>query len=185
MVGVLVAGASLLVSGTLGGDEPPATLPTTSPVEAAPPPSAEDWYDLTAHEPVEAGTGLQFVPSISIGVGREPFPRGLRGAAGSSVAQPVNFGTWLVADRCTRLSVWIGKDAASAQRDGVGQFVISADEVEAASLQAGIADAPQHVEVDLSDVDRLTLLDVRAGRDADTAWGTPRVFCAAPPGRTR
>ncbi|MET9231580.1 NPCBM/NEW2 domain-containing protein [Lentzea sp. NPDC003310] len=182
---VLVVGVSLVVGGALNPDEAPATVLTTSAVEAAPPPSSEDWYDLTTYAPVEAGTGLEFVPSVSIGVGREPLSGGLRGTAGSSAAQPVNFGTWQTASRCTRLSVWVGKDAASSQRDGVGQFVIKADETEAATRQAGIDDAPQHVEVDISDVDRLTLLDVRAGRDAVNAWGTPRVFCAAPPGRTR
>lgn len=179
---VLVIGTSLLVSGVLSADEPAATVLTTS--QAAPPPPAEDWYDLTTYQAVESGDGHETVPSISIGVGKEPFSRGIRGSAVSPVAQPANFRTWSTAGRCTRLSVWIGKDAASSQADGVGQFVIRADEKDATTRQASIADAPQHVEVDISDVDRLTLLDVRTGRDAANAWGTPRVFCSAPPGRT-
>lgn len=180
---VVIGTTAVLVSGVLDGDEPP-VLPT-SPALAAPPPPVEDWYDLTTHEPVEAGSGHEAVPSIGIGVGREPFARGIRGGAVSSTAQPNNRGTWLTAGKCTRLSVWVGKDAASPGQEGVGQFVIRADDTEAATRQASIADAPQHVEVDLSDVDRLTLLDVRGSRDAANAWGAPRVFCAAPPGKTR
>ncbi|MGW6442965.1 NPCBM/NEW2 domain-containing protein [Lentzea sp. NPDC055074] len=183
LVIVLVVGTTVLVSGVLDGDEPAAAL-VTSPALAAPPSPVEDWYDLTTHATVEAGTGHEVVPSVSIGIGKEPFAHGLRGTSTSSPAQPNNSRTWLTAGRCTRLSVWVGKDAASAQQDGVGQFVIKADETEAATRQASIGDAPQHVEVDLSDVDRLTLLDVRASRDAVNAWGAPRVFCAAPPGRT-
>lgn len=80
--------------------------------------------------------------------------------------------------------MWTGKDAASSQADGVGQFVIRAGEKDATTRQASIADAPQHVEIDIPDVDRLTLLDVRTGRDAANARETPRVFCSAPPGRT-
>jgi hypothetical protein len=175
---VLVIGTSLLVSGVLNGDEPAATVLTTSP--AAPPPPVEDWYDLTAYQTVESGDGHETVPSISIGVGKEPFSHGIRGSAGSSA----NFRTWSTAGRCTRLSVWIGKDAASPQQDGIGQFVIKADEKEATTRQASIVDAPQHVEIDISAVTRLTLLDVRGGRDAHNAWGTPKVFCSAPPGRT-
>ncbi|WP_177320350.1 NPCBM/NEW2 domain-containing protein [Lentzea waywayandensis] len=178
---VLVIGTSVLVSGVLSGEEPAATVLTTAP--AAPPPPVEDWYDLTAYQTVESGDGHETVASISIGVGKEPFSRGIRGSAVSSATQPANFRTWSTAGRCTRLSVWIGKDAASPQAEGVGQFVIRADEADAVTRQAGIADAPQHVEIDISDVERLTLLDVRAGRDAANAWGTPRVFCAAPPGK--
>ncbi|MFJ5986492.1 NPCBM/NEW2 domain-containing protein [Lentzea sp. NPDC092896] len=178
---VLVVGTSVLVSGVLSGEEPAATVLTTAP--AAPPPPVEDWYDLTTYQTVESGAGHETLASISIGVGKEPFARAIRGSAGSSATQPANFRTWSTAGRCTRLSVWIGKDAASLQTEGVGQFVIRADEAEAVTRQASIDDAPQHVEVDISDVDRLTLLDVRAGRDAANAWGTPRVFCSAPPGK--
>lgn len=179
---VLVVGISLLVSGVLSGEEPAATVLTTSP--AAPPRPVEDWYDLTTYQTIESGAGHETLESISIGVGKEPFARGIRGSGGSSATQSANFRTWSTAGRCTRLSVWIGKDAASAQTEGVGQFVIRADKAEAVTRQASIADAPQHVEVDISDVDRLTLLDVRGGRDAANAWGTPRVFCSAPPGKS-
>ncbi|WP_439656938.1 NPCBM/NEW2 domain-containing protein [Lentzea sp. HUAS TT2] len=178
---VLVIGISVLVSGVLDGEEPPATVLTTS--LAAPPTPVEDWYDLTNYQTVESGDGHQTLASISIGVGKEPFTRGIRGSAGSTAAQPVNFRTWSVASRCTRLSVWIGKDADSTQTEGIGQFVIKADEAAAVTRQASIDDAPQHVEIDISDVDRLTLLDVRASRDAANAWGTPRVFCSAAPGK--
>ncbi|MDX3661476.1 NPCBM/NEW2 domain-containing protein [Streptomyces sp. ID05-26A] len=183
LVIVLIIGTTVVVSGVLDGDEPP-VLPTT-PALAAPPPPEENWYDLTTYETVETGGGHESVPSIGIGVGKEPFARGIRGGAVSSAAQPNNRATWVTAGKCTRLSVWVGKDAASSGQDGVGQFVVRADDKEAATRQAGIADAPQHVEVDLSDVDRLTLMDVRGSRDAANAWGTPRVFCTAPPGKTR
>jgi len=81
--------------------------------------------------------------------------------------------------------VWVGKDAASSLPEGTGQFVVKADDLEIISRQAGVGDAPQHVEVDISTIARLTLLDVRANRDADNAWGTPRAYCTAPPGRFR
>ncbi|MFD4669057.1 NPCBM/NEW2 domain-containing protein [Lentzea sp. NPDC058450] len=174
-LGVALAGGTAVLLSELrdpgeptAGDAPPATFPTsTTP--------AEEWYDLTAHEPVESGTGQEVVGSIVIG--KETYPRGLRGAG----VAPANYRSWLIKNRCSRLSVWVGKDGASAG-EGSGQFVIKTDGVEIATRQAGAGDAPQHVEIALADVDLLTLQDVRAARDADNAWGTPRVYCAAAPG---
>ncbi|MFD9702961.1 NPCBM/NEW2 domain-containing protein [Lentzea sp. NPDC059081] len=161
----------------------PTTTAQVAAVTSGPVRSGEGWYDLTQHEPVESGPGHEVVTSLAIGVGREPFPHSIRGVQVSPASQPGNFSTWATAGKCTRLSVWVGKDAASTQTEGAGQFVVRADDQDITSRQAGITDAPQHVEVDISTVARLTLLDVRASRDAQNAWGTPRAYCTAPPGR--
>ncbi len=189
---VALVGAAGLLAGVLKYDDGAAGSPTltNSTVQVAAAPSGpvrsgEGWYDLTVHEPVESGEGQVAIPSIAIGVGKGPFPNSVRGFNSSSAAQPVNFSTWATTGRCTRLSVWVGKDAASAKTEGAGQFVVKADDQELTSRLASISDAPQHIEVDISTVTRLTLLDVRASRDADNAWGTPRVFCTAPPGKSR
>ncbi|HEX7306827.1 NPCBM/NEW2 domain-containing protein [Lentzea sp.] len=185
LAGVLKYGEREAASSPALGAVTPVTTEQGPTTTSGPVRSGEGWYDLASHEPVESGDGQELVSSISIGVGREPFPESIRGSSASSVALPVNFRTWATAGRCTRLSVWVGKDAASAQKDGTGQFVVKADDQELTSRQAGATDAPQHVEVDISTVSRLTLLDVRASRDAANAWGTPRVYCTAPPGKTR
>ncbi|WP_394618188.1 NPCBM/NEW2 domain-containing protein [Lentzea sp. JNUCC 0626] len=172
----LAGGTAVLISELRDPGETPATevlpaaLPTTTP-------PGEQWYDLTTHEPVESGGGQEVVATI--GIGKESYFSGLRG---SGVA-PDNYRSWLIKNRCSRLSVWVGKDAASTTGGGAGQFVIKTDGVEIATRQASAGDAPQHVEIALADVDLLTLQDVRASRDADNAWGTPRVYCAAAPGK--
>jgi hypothetical protein len=40
-------------------------------------------------------------------------------------------------------------------------------------------------ELDITGVSRLTLFDTRTRQDADNAWGNPRVYCTAPPGRAK
>lgn len=157
-----------------------AAMTTTGPLR-----SGEGWYDLSLHEPLEIAQGQELVPSIVIGVGKEAFPNSIRGFLVSSPTQQVNASTWTTDSKCTRLSVWIGKDAASTLTDGAGEFVVEADGEEIASRQATSSDAPQHVEVDISTVDRLRLLDVRGSKDADNAWGNPRVYCTSPPGKAR
>ncbi|MGI5507322.1 NPCBM/NEW2 domain-containing protein [Lentzea sp. CA-135723] len=174
-LGVALAGGTAVFLSELrdsgeqaAADTPPASAPTSTT-------SGEEWFDLTAHEPVESGEGQEVAQAITIG--KESYPRGLRGTG----VAPANYRSWLIKNRCSRLSVWVGKDAAS-DGEGSGQFVIKTDGVEIATRQAGAGDAPQHVEIALADVDLLTLQDVRGARDADNAWGTPRVYCAAAPG---
>jgi len=79
--------------------------------------------------------------------------------------------------------VWVGKDAASTKSAGTGRFVVSAEDVEKSAAQASMSDSPQHLEVDITGVVRLTLFDTRGGQDANNAWGSPRVHCSAPPGK--
>jgi hypothetical protein len=76
----------------------------------------------------------------------------------------------------------VGKDAASRQSGGTGQFVVKSGDVELASKQASMTDAPQQIDLDISAVTRLTLFDTRSRLDANNAWGSPRVQCTAPPG---
>ncbi|WP_176946534.1 NPCBM/NEW2 domain-containing protein [Lentzea fradiae] len=153
---------------------------TTGPLR-----SGEGWYDLSLHEPLEIGQGQELVASIVIGVGGQPFENSIRGYLVSSMAQQTNASTWTTDSRCTRLSVWVGKDAASSLTGGTGEFVVEADGEVITSREATSGDAPQHLEVDVSTVDRLRLVDVRGSHDADNAWGTPRVYCTAPPGKLR
>ncbi|MFD5830369.1 NPCBM/NEW2 domain-containing protein [Lentzea sp. NPDC060358] len=196
LVVVLVGSAGLFAGVLKYGDEdispgpalaspPPTTPAEVAAVTSGPVRSGEGWYDLTLHQPVESAEGQEIVPSITIGVGRDPFPNSIRGFQTSSAGQPRNSSTWATAGRCTRLSVWVGKDAASSESAGAGQFVVKADDQEITTRQASVSDAPQHLEVDISTVGRLTLLDVRANKDADNAWGTPRAYCTAPPGKSR
>jgi transcriptional regulator with XRE-family HTH domain len=101
---------------------------------------------------------------------------------GAMAADPNNRRTWLAAGKCSRLSVWVGKDAASSSTAGAGRFVVKAEDVETASADATITDSPQHIDIDITGVVRLTLFDTRASRDANNAWGSPLVYCTAPPG---
>jgi NPCBM/NEW2 domain len=142
----------------------------------------EGWFDLTAYESVAWGNGHYTVNSIMIGTEVDPYPNSIRGSYSSSVSDPNNRRTWLVGGKCTRLSVWVGKDASSPQSGGTGRFIVKAEDIEVRAVQATITDAPQHIDLDITGVTRLTLLDTRASRDANNAWGSPRVYCTAPPG---
>ncbi|KOV87965.1 hypothetical protein ADL03_05855 [Nocardia sp. NRRL S-836] len=175
---------------------PPATAAPTTTTRATtnvpakqgtnvPAQPVEGWYNLTGYESVAFGNGHYSVESIRIGIGEETYFDSIRGSYSSSAAQPNNYRTWLTGGKCTRLSVWVGKDAASSQTAGVGQFVVKAQDTQITSRQAGINDAPQHIDIDISNVVRLTLLDIRGGRDANNAWGTPKVYCTVPPGKAR
>ncbi|WP_245982811.1 NPCBM/NEW2 domain-containing protein [Lentzea flaviverrucosa] len=142
-------------------------------------------YELTAYEPVSFGNGHSSVNSISIGTGPDPFPSSIKGYYSSSASDPNNRRTWLTGGKCTRLTVWVGKDAASSKTGGTGRFAVKAEDVEIASRQATITDAPQQIDVDITSVIRLTLLDTRSGQDANNAWGTPQVQCTSPPGKAK
>jgi hypothetical protein len=180
------------VSGTAGSTKEATAGPTESiaagtvarrpqtPVSTPSPRTLEGWYDLTAYEAVSFGNGHSSVNSITIGA--TSYPNSIRGYYQSSAADPNNRRTWLTAGKCTRLSVWVGKDAASSSTTGTGRFVVKAEDVETASADATIADSPQHIDIDITGVVRLTLFDTRGSRDANNAWGSPRVYCTAPPG---
>jgi hypothetical protein len=168
--------------------EPPRrdTTTTTQP-EAVPetqaPRSTEGWYNLTGYRTLGGGNGFSFVNSISIG--STSYPDSIRASYSSSAADPNNIQTWQTGGKCTRFSGWVGKDAASGSSAGTGRFIVKAEDVEITSTESTITDAAQHLELDITGVVRLTLFDTRGGRDANNAWGTPRVFCTAPPGKAR
>ncbi|MEU4743180.1 NPCBM/NEW2 domain-containing protein [Actinosynnema sp. NPDC023658] len=147
------------------------------------PRSVEGWYNLTAYRTLGGGNGFYFVNSIDIG--SASYSDSIRASYSSSTADPNNHQTWQSGGKCTRFSAWVGKDAASSSSTGTGRFVIKAEDVEIASAEATMATAAQHIDIDITGVVRLTLFDTRGGRDADNAWGTPRVYCTAPPGKAR
>jgi len=167
-----------------GTTEPPATGDGSAGDPPAPG-NTEGWFDLTAYEPVAFGNGHYSVNSINIGTGVDPYPQSIRGSYSSSASDPNNQRTWLVSGKCTRLSVWVGKDAASPQAAGIGQFIVKSGDIQIHSVEATITDAPQHIDLDITGVSRLTLFDTRGGRDANNAWGSPKVYCTAPPGKSR
>jgi hypothetical protein len=136
---------------------------------------------------VANGNGHKSVDSITIGAGTEAdsCPSSIRGEYPSSVSNPNNRRTWLVGGKCRWLSVWVGKDQASPKDGGTGRFIIKNGDMQLRTAEVTIDDAPQHLEVDITGVSRLTLLDTRNGQDADNAWGTPRVLCTEPPGEAR
>ncbi|WP_410645307.1 NPCBM/NEW2 domain-containing protein [Amycolatopsis sp. lyj-346] len=145
--------------------------------------SGPAWYDLTAYEAVSFGNGHTSVASITIGT--TSFPNSIRGYYQSSASDPNDRRTWLTAGACDRLSVWVGKDAASSGTGGTGHFSVQAEGAEVAGADATLTDPPRHLDVDISGVSRLTLLDTKASRDANNAWGSPKVHCTAPPGKAR
>ncbi|GAB3464484.1 NPCBM/NEW2 domain-containing protein [Actinophytocola sediminis] len=156
---------------------------TTQPQPA--PRTTEGWFELTAYRSVAFGNGHDSVNTINIGTGAKPFPDSIRGSYSSSASSPDNNRTWLVGGHCTRLSVWVGKDAASSHTAGIGRFIIKAEDIEIHAVEATITDAPVHIDLDITGVVRLTLFDTRAGQDANNAWGSPRVHCTEPPGEAR
>lgn len=166
-------------------DKPITTSVASSPGATAPPRAAGGSYDLTAYEPVSFGNGHSSVNSISIGTGTDPFPSSIKGYYSSSASDPNNRRTWLTGGKCTKLTAWVGKDAASSKTAGTGRFIVKAEDVEIASKQAMISDAPQRIDIDITGVIRLTLFDTRGGQDAFNAWGTPQVQCTSPPGKAK
>jgi NPCBM/NEW2 domain-containing protein len=173
--------ASTAVAVTPGGSASPS--PSPSPDTTATTGSTEGWYELTAYRSVAFGNGHDSVDSITIGT--ESYPSSIRGTYPSSAANQNNFRTWLVGGKCTQLSVWVGKDQASPRSAGTGRFIVKNGDLEMRTAEASMDDAPQHLEVDITGVSRLTLLDTRQRLDADNAWGNPRVQCTEPPGEAR
>jgi hypothetical protein len=155
------------------------TSATTQPV----PGSTEGWFELTAYRAVAFGNGHGSVDSITIGT--ESYPSSIRGYYSSSASDQNNFRTWLVGGKCSQLSVWVGKDQASPKSAGTGRFIVKNGDIEIRTAEATMNDAPEHLEVDITGVSRLTLLDTRRRLDADNAWGNPRVLCTEPPGEAR
>lgn len=151
----------------------------------ATPRTTAGWFDLTAYRPVAFGNGHDSVNSINIGTGVDPYPNSIQGYYSSSASDPNNRRTWQVGGHCTRFSAWVGKDASSSHTAGTGRFIIKAEDIEIHSAEATITDAPVPIELDITGIIRLTLLDTRTGQDANNAWGTPRVYCTAPPGEAR
>lgn len=145
----------------------------------------EGWFNLTAYYAVAFGNGHYSVPSIQIGAGATAYPDSIRGSYPSSESDPNNSRTWLVGGKCTRLSVWVGKDAGSTRSEGVGRFIVKAEDIEIYAVDAVMTDTPKHIEIDITGVSRLTLLDTRSSLHANNAWGSPRVHCTAPPGKSR
>jgi hypothetical protein len=145
--------------------------------------SGPAWYDLIAFEAVSFGNGHSSVSSITIGT--SSYPNSIRGYYQSSASDPNDRRTWATAGACDRLSVWVGKDATSAGTGGSGHFGVQAEGAEIAGADATLNDPPQHLDVDITGVSRLTLLDTKASRDANNAWGSPKVHCTAPPGKAR
>jgi hypothetical protein len=143
--------------------------------------SGPAWYDLIAYEAVSFGNGHSSVPSITIGT--SSYPNSIRGYYQSSASDPNDRRTWATAGACDRLSVWVGKDAASSGTGGSGHFSVQAEGAEIAGADATLNDPPQHMDVDITGVSRLTLLDTKASQDANNAWGSPKVRCTAPPGK--
>ncbi|RJQ81012.1 hypothetical protein D5S17_06275 [Pseudonocardiaceae bacterium YIM PH 21723] len=171
-----------------GNDSPPRTTSRSGSLSTPTVPagrSATGWFDLIAYDPVAFGNGHSSVNSISIGTGSTPYPSSIKAYYPSSASNPSNRRTWLVGGHCTQLSVWVGKDASSSSSAGIGRFVVKAEDIEIGSAEAGMSDAPKHIELDITGVSRLTLFDTRAGNDANNAWGSPRVFCTAPPGKAK
>ena len=160
--------------------------PSAGEPPASPPADAENtegWYELTAYRAVASGNGHDSVESITIGT--ESYPSSIRGWYSSSASDQNNFRTWLVAGKCSQLSVWVGKDQASPRNEGTGRFIVKNGDREIRTAEATMDDAPEHLKVDLTGVTRLTLLDTRKRLDANNAWGNPRVLCTEPPGEAR
>lgn len=143
----------------------------------------EGWYELTAYRAVASGNGHYSVDSITIGT--ESYPSSIRGSYSSSASDQNNLRTWLVGGKCSQLSVWVGKDQSSPQSAGTGRFIIKNGDIEIRAAEATMNDAAKHLEVDITGVSRLTLLDTRKRLDANNAWGNPRVLCTEPPGEAR
>ncbi|MFC0113266.1 NPCBM/NEW2 domain-containing protein [Kibdelosporangium aridum] len=141
------------------------------------------WYDLTGYVPTSFGNGHYSVGEIRIGT--KSFPNSIRGSYTSTASDPNNSRTWTVAGNCTQLSVWVGKDADSRETAGTGRFIVKAEDVEITSAEAVMTDPAKEISIGISGVVRLTLFDTRGGRDANNAWGSPRVYCTAPPGKKR
>jgi NPCBM/NEW2 domain-containing protein len=160
---------------------PDAGSPSTTPLGT--PENTQNWYELTAYRAVAWGNGHTSVDSIMIGT--TSYPSSIRGSYSSSTSDPNNFRTWLVGGRCSKLSVWVGKDQASPKTAGTGRFIVKSGERQIRAAAATFTDPPEHLQVDLTGVSRLTLLDTRKSRDADNAWGSPQVFCSEPPGAAR
>jgi hypothetical protein len=169
--------------------EPAATGPLAERPETAAPAASPArrtgpaWYDLTAYSPVSFGNGHSSVPSITIGT--TAYPNSIRGYYQSSASDPNDRRTWLTAGACDQLSVWVGKDAGSSGDGGTGHFSVQNDGAEIAGADATLNDPPQQLVVDIAGVSRLTLLDTKASQDANNAWGSPKVRCTAPPGKSK
>ncbi|MFD6453453.1 NPCBM/NEW2 domain-containing protein [Nocardia sp. NPDC060220] len=187
-----------LTSATSASPDPTSTdehaLPTAAPtlttsvtstsklVSPTVAPSA-GWYELTSYRSVTWNNG--FDPVDPVRIGSASFPSSIVGYYPSTTSDPMNRAIWTVGGKCDRFSVWIGKDADSASSDGVGRFVVQTDDREAFAGEMSMADAAREVDLDISGVVRLTLLDTRRSQDAKNAWGKPRVHCTEPPGRKR
>ncbi|WP_433684723.1 NPCBM/NEW2 domain-containing protein [Nocardia sp. CA-119907] len=166
------------------------SLPTTqSPVTTTSPTTTgprETWYNLVEYTASGGGNGFNTVNSIRIGVPTRTFPGSIVGYYQSSLSEQNDRATWTVGGRCTKLSVWVGKDADSSSSAGVGRFYVRGDDADlAAPVEKSMTDAPEEITADISGVGRLTLLDTRALSDARNAWGSPRVMCWDPPGSKR
>ncbi|MGW5924227.1 NPCBM/NEW2 domain-containing protein [Nocardia fluminea] len=157
-------------------------VPTSKVVSSTGAPSA-GWYELTSYQSVAWNNG--FDPVDPVRIGSASFPSSIVGYYPSTSSDPMNRAIWTVGGKCDRFSVWIGKDADSASADGVGRFVVQADDREVFAGEMSMADAAHEVAIDISGVLRLTLLDTRRSQDAKNAWGQPKVHCTAPPGRKR
>ncbi|WP_282784399.1 MULTISPECIES: NPCBM/NEW2 domain-containing protein [unclassified Nocardia] len=162
---------------------PTAAVTTTRASVTSTTPAGERWYNLVEYRSVVWNNGFDTVDPVQIGT--ESFPGSIVGYYPSSLSDAMNKAIWVLGGNCSKLSVWIGKDAASPYSAGAGRFVVRGDDADLFTGEKGMSDPAEEVSVDLTGVVRLTLLDTRRSQDAKNAWGTPRVYCSAPPGKKR
>ncbi|MEU4595953.1 NPCBM/NEW2 domain-containing protein [Nocardia sp. NPDC023988] len=170
---------------------PTSALPFASTSSLAPSPGvapstgarADGWYELTSYRAVSWNNG--FDPVDPVRIGSASFPSSIVGYYPSTSSDPMNRAIWTIGGTCDRFSVWIGKDADSGSSDGIGRFVVQADDREVFTGEMTMDDGAREVTVDISGAFRLTLFDTRRPQDAKNAWGRPRVHCTEPPGRKR
>ncbi|MFI9503319.1 hypothetical protein [Nocardia sp. NPDC052566] len=202
LAGLLVAviGVGITIIRWSPWDAANETVPTTVPVTTQPPPLGQDsvttappptgpretWYNLVEYTASGWANGFNSVNSIRIGVSRRTFTGSIVGYYQSGLDVQNDRATWTVGGACTKLSVWVGKDADSSSSEGVGRFFVRGDDADIhVPVEKSMTDAPEEITAVLSGVGRLTLLDTRALSDARNAWGSPRVMCTAPPGAKR
>lgn len=168
------------------GTPPPTTMVTTvtgtTVTTTTPAPKAPIWYDLTRLRSVVWNNG--FDPIDPVRIGAASFPAGIIGSYQSSTTDQNDKAVWAIGGQCSTFAASVGKYTDSSG-GGTGRFVVIGDDRELTSVEVGPNDPAVDLNVDITGVIRLTLLDTKHLQDASNAWGRPRVLCAGSPGPAR
>lgn len=128
-----------------------------------------------------AAWGNGFNTEDGVTIQTTKFAEAIVGNYPSSSTNKMNTASWALKGLCTSFTVSVGQDAASPDVGGSTHFIVFVDGAEKAQESKGPYDQPTELTVDVTDGNRLELLDLRTHQDGHNVWGSPRIACSQNP----